>query len=600
MLRPPFLLFLLAGAVWSIEFKSSTNELGLIFYEIADIKLTYSSYVLAYRFDMLEIYELPNKVENVLGKMSEICKKKNELKSCHSNLNVLKNKAKFAQKTVNVLKAMQVDSARMKRGVNKNSLRIQKDIETNLITIKLIRKKRWDALGRGLKWMTGVMDADDARDINKEFKKQKVTNEANRKNLKENRMVIEGTIALQNKSTETLLNIMAEQPKENIQMFQANEYEKTFENEILSLEMAMTDFDSMTQILLNILNGKTDEKMAHLIDESELKNDLSQIKNNLTHDRALPISLGKNHPYKLFKYTKVRSALIGNKLIMELKIPVVEENKFILHKVVPIPIKMKNHTLLLREINEYVLIDTMNSEFMPIKNDELKDCMTIETKNLVCKVASPTYLKDHLCEENIYFGNDAKILAEKCKYVQIMNENYITALDDINVYYVYAYSPFNLRENCINKIAKKYTISQNGMLTLRDNCEVVTDQIKIKAHTDIVINATTNNKILIPTISEGFEINELNLTKVMDSSNSTILIKNLKSDYENLYGQAAKAIDDGEDNEIISKHENFFYIIAYMLSGISAIILVMVTMVIYKHFSNKKSRAQATYRSSKY
>lgn len=109
-----------------------------------------------------------------------------------------------------------------------------------------------------------------------------------------------------------------------------------------------------------------DSKLDLMINEIIIGNkfrDLSQISTVITIDNFIPIEIKD-------KLISIYSTLINKRIMIEIDIPNIEEDKFQLFKAIPIPTPHNNYFIVMEPSSKYFLLNTDNLQYIPLDEEE--------------------------------------------------------------------------------------------------------------------------------------------------------------------------------------------------------------------------------------
>lgn len=227
------------------------------------------------------------------------------------------------------------------------------NINNNVLTLEffesnLQRPKRalLEFVGTISNWLFGLMDANSAREYDKKINELQ-TKSSDQNNLILNQMSIVKKTIVETNSAFKELKDKIESITDEISEIQLNTSKQNFDNNLqedfqnlahiatLTISEHLHVSENLRKTLQNSLNGK----IFDLVPAQELKDNVSIIAKTLDLTQMLPFNVEKENIYNLFKSTSIKSTLFNKKIFIELKIPILERDEFLLYEAIPIPTK---------------------------------------------------------------------------------------------------------------------------------------------------------------------------------------------------------------------------------------------------------------------
>lgn len=265
------------------------------------------------------------------------------------------------------------------------------ELETNLKQIqpRHRRQKRWDALGRAWKWMSGSPDADDLRLINTGI--YKVTGNSNRQ-ISINDELYDGL----NNMTETVNELIKEENKTHRAVIAGND----LLNIILNL-------DIINQEVINIQNSITLSKLGIVNNRMLTLREIESI-NQILSDQGIPTELLD----EALGFASVTIGTDGQMLLYIINIPNLSNSSYQHLRIVPV---LTDSLRIKLEGNEYIY---GNGELY-LKTDI---CSKLGNWSL-CNLNSLKDVSSDECISNIIIGHNSK-----CTYETIVHHPIVTEM----------------------------------------------------------------------------------------------------------------------------------------------------------------------------
>lgn len=225
-------------------------------------------------------------------------------------------------------------------------------------------KRALEFVGSFLHWAFGLMDAETARDFDNKI--NSLNSETGRiYNISnEQTSLIKETIELNNKTLADFKN-QTNRIKELMRDFQRTKEfvvglhsDIVFTQGITIMKLIIMEHQRVLQQILHSLEDVVAGKITQLIPKEKLSEDLRHIETLLKENQKLPIDFNVENPLHIFKYSKIATSLYGNRLLLEVTLPIVERDTYTAYKVIPIPTNINNNTIIINPSRHYVLINS--------------------------------------------------------------------------------------------------------------------------------------------------------------------------------------------------------------------------------------------------
>lgn len=558
------LIFFINGIMPSYTPKQ--DQTGVIFTELAETHLSYTKWHICYYFDLINYYEEIRKLEICIDQMKKICSQLQDNSTCSIIINQFNNH----------LETIQIESEAIE----------------SFSSIK-IRSKRapFEFIGKIFNMAFGIMGAESARQYDvksNELQKESVNTEDL---MKSQTLLVQRDIKLNNKTFEELkLNIRKLYREiENL----ANKigitindltYQSKFKDIAQIATLVIMDHNSLAKDLMDTLQNSLDGKISNLVPVKTIREDLKKISLLLTKRQKLPIDINQENTYHLYKVMTVRSTLINKKMLIEIGIPIVEDEKFKLFKAIPIPTSIFNNLVILQPNSKYFLANIENLEYIPLDEEELSNCKHTFDNSLICTPYSPVFRNKDICELGILTTANLDKICETCSFKIIPRANYMIQINHQDQYYCFVDTLFKIVTNCENNALKIDILNSSGILKIEPNCIITTDELKIRSHNVKYFNDTN---VIIPRHNLSALTNQKlynltkNITHSITSNDNIILIQDHAIEFEKLIQESEDIID--KENNRIAFEEIHYDSLKHkiMLSTISITLIIMVILATY-------------------
>lgn len=468
------------------------------------------------------------------------------------------------------------------------------------------REKRGlvNVIGSGLKALFGTMDSDDAHNIDSSIDELQKSNINILTLVKDQTSIIQTTIHNFNhsflvlKKNEELMN----ENFNKISKFQTGlinqinkiDFSINLLEQLSSLNMLVTELETDYDMLTNaVLFGQRNQLHPSILSPKQLVEELVKTITHLPENLAYPVQVNIKNAYKILLLLKLSIHYDNNNLIFIIEIPLVDNKKYDLFNVIPMPIKIENKFVFIEPTLKNLLITSDKYTFIDIQPDL---CIEIENE-YICELDStprnPFITKT--CETEILLG--ASTIPLECK-TRVVNQN------------IESWHRLHRQNTWL------YAITTPKTLTLK--CKSDVEDIKLESTGKISINSQctgyTTTTMLLPTLNltSNFTVKQPSLDLREDCCARTNIassidvpeLQNVKfgslklEDLDIASHQLQKIQDNILDIMTSPKAERHFNIITYTVGIITIIILVFFLYSCFKNFKFWQRCFTTTGRSS--
>lgn len=427
---------------------------GLVFYKVKSASVSYTTWRLTFYYNLNGYFKNIDKLRTTVRTIEHLCEGQSEILTCNSTIGLLKEHLANTQ-----LDAERVESFDMRH-----------------------RQKRWAPLGwigKGLGLVYGLATSDDIDEINRRIIAVETHVLSEKQSLENQLMVIEQNVKMNNETfnlmkkyiDDFVIMVQKQQKKNNI--IDNIQYLHSLANSII---IAHTDtYNEIMDLLQNSLNGK----ILKMISQNTLRKCLEEISKTLNGEQSLPINIKNQSPLNIFLVSEVEGVLENKRILINLRIPIITRDEYILYKTIPIPMKMNNSIYEIEPSSEYFLFETRRHYLIPISNTELSECRHSLNGKLICSPESPAYSRAKVsCELSMLMDRDAKDVSSICSMRELPYRNYIIPLYFNNTYYCLIPEQMRIRDNCIP--SSETILRTNGIITGTPGCTIITGELRLR------------------------------------------------------------------------------------------------------------------------
>lgn len=496
--------FITIAATWGNDFQPTEILSGLIFANVKDVYLTSDEWNLVYYVNMKPFYEETDKIKLLIDTLDQMCnelihKETATINHCELTIQHLKIHKKHIKNRIDLIRSF--EPTRYKRA-----------------PVEII--------GSVAKSLFGILDAESAKTYDGEI--NKLTKDANYQAelIKQQTSIIEATIASHRKFDLEVKNAIASLQAQIGSLKQTYDFE--FNGLATATTLALLHHEEMAQSITKLLSNVLHGKVTDIIPPKQLEKSIKQIPHHLPANMELPINWETESIYHIFRVSSIHSTLTNDRIIVEMKIPIISNQPFKVIRALSIPIEHGTNYALIRPNHKIFITNTDTSSYIPFSEEALDQCISINNRT-ICSGTSPIVRKTHdICELELLNHLNLDKVPQFCMVEHIPRKNYIIKMFEENKYYLTVKNPYTIHSHCQGR-QESIKISQSGILSLEPNCHVKSSEFSIQAHA--ALKSSTPIKINIP------EMNLSQLLKTTDKvgmEQKTIIITDQTEDFRRL------------------------------------------------------------------
>ena len=190
-----------------------------------------------------------------------------------------------------------------------------------------------------------------------------------------------------------------------------------------TLEDAVILEHELDQLTDSILFVKNNVLHPFILTPDQFLNELIESLRHIPQDLSFPIKLEINDIPILLKVIKIQTALINNKIILSISIPLISNVHFDLFKLYPLPIKIKNSYSYIQPDFEFLVYSEIKNLYSHL--DTLDSCSETKKTNFICPFKNPltNIPLEPICETEIL--NSINEFPKSCKALNIKHDKEI-------------------------------------------------------------------------------------------------------------------------------------------------------------------------------
>lgn len=327
----------------------------------------------------------------------------------------------------------------------------------------------------------------------------------------------------------------------------------------------MSNLRSIQNVLLdtitNIYHGKLS---THLLTPSQLRDELSIISGQLPKDLSLPIENTQTDLRKMYNLLKVRTRMTNQYLMFEIRVPLVSRDSYDVYSTIPVPQQEGALMSSLTPIAQNIAINLQKDAYLPMNENEIRDCIQYDSHNYLCNLQRPIY---HMKSEKDLCIKDQT--NNECKVNSITCKDSWTGLRDMNTYLFFCCNQCTLKIICQNQLTIEQ-VSKAGIITLGNDCLIKSDQFTIYSHKLHMSEVELKSNVLVPKIAPINHI--LNISVPLSIIPLAYNISEHQKYLKDIGDQIKQMKAEKVLTDRISYHDVHHYVLIYIVVGVAIIV----------------------------
>lgn len=463
-----FIIFALTSLVQSdSKFEIVPKNAPILFSKLSGAHVSYDNYAMIYHIDLGEYYNLRDTINTTIELANQTCSGLYQRDMCTIVISQLRTQLTHADRD-----DVNMGASRIKRALCTWCGKLQGNLYGTLdadmgkkITDALNENRNETTILHGLMInQTTLFQASLKLNQNNMNTIQsglnKITEELNNTR---NQLVMADTQIALNSKTQSLIQIASMGIAEHLRLYS-------------QLNRAITDSKS--------------HRVPELIEAGTLQNDLKEIAANLKPNQRLPIDLFNEKAMDIFKYAEMTSLLVGNKLLIEINIPIAEAESYALYKATPIPIQTPNGRLIVETNGPYFLLNADKTRFIELSQRDLDNARRVSNNEQLYRPTSVTHLRvENNCIWRTLVENSVDGSLESCNFLPFaQNDVFITIIEN-EKYFIASTNGTTIWDICGKIENRRFVIGEN-IVTLDQECYLKSNAFIAKPYRSKIFNQT--------------------------------------------------------------------------------------------------------------
>lgn len=200
----------------------------------------------------------------------------------------------------------------------------------------------------------------------------------------------------------------------------------------------------------------------------------------------------------MFKLSQIKSTIHGQKIIIEITIPIVERERFHLYKASPIPTTANSSYLIPFVHSTYFLMNVEQTKYVPMNQKQLDGGRMMSSNEMLYQPTNTTLLTSNgICEWQVLSGATASELQEACQFTPFLHKNVIMTVIENEIIFVNSHRNSSIFEACNGTEYTQRKIFGRGTIEIDSNCLFKTGNYIIRPHKTKIVEGS---QIILPTI----------------------------------------------------------------------------------------------------
>lgn len=358
----------------------------------------------------------------------------------------------------------------------------------------------------------GLMDAESARNYDTKINDNINAIQDNRELIRNQSEIFQTALNF-NKNTfgrlERKINEFAESTNNQTDKLNFIQLEVNENTLIQYTQLLITEYYRLLGQIRRTLTNTRNGQLMEIIPKTQLAADLKLLNGRLEPNQQLPIDLTHEDVTHIFKFTEVKSTLHKHKIIIEIGIPIVERERCHLYKVIPIPIRINNTSVIASVHSNYFLMNEEQTKYIPMNQKQLDGGKKMSDNEILYRPTVTTLLtSDGICEWQVLRNGLPLDIQVACQFTPFLQQNILITIVENELIFVTANRNQTVFENCNTTELTQRKISGRGTITIDPNCLFKTDHYIVRPHKTKTANGS---QIILPSIPLN-EINWNNIT----------------------------------------------------------------------------------------
>lgn len=463
-----------------------------------------------------------------------------------------------------------------------------------------VKRGYFNGVGNLARTLFGVLDENFAEQYSQDINKVKNNEEYLLQLIKNQTSILEvqNNILLRNEASMNTQFSLIKEHLTDVEKHIESLDQKTQENSYMSyyntITLSVVTFinklrriqEGLIHTVQDIYRGQIDSRV---ISQEQILKELRTISSQLPKHLSLPI----NNPYEelsnIYKLIKVKARITPEFVIMELKIPLINDIQFSLYRVIPIPQIANGSSSTVITTSEYVALNILKEVYMKLNLRDLQDCTILMQNKHICALNKPVYtMRQQImpCEIDLIAGYNKR---SQCVYQRERCDNKWIELQQHNMWLYACCEECELRIICQEHMTSKVTTG-TGLIKVDQGCTIKRGETTIYTDTEYQNKLYINPLIRMPLWDDLNNITKIEKIPTLESleintERNEVKLKEIKHQLEELRNRTKLP-------ETITNHDVHQYSISYITLGL-LLVGLMTSLVVVRKLRRRREAARA-------
>lgn len=346
--------------------------------------------------------------------------------------------------------------------------------------------------------------------------------------------------------------------------------------------------DALLEVLTDIKYNKLNPA---LFTPAQLRTQLEIIQPHIPIGTRLPSHNDMNQLIEIYQLMQIRTGRTGNKLIIEIHIPLLRNTQYQLYKAIPTSFPHQDSYLSMITDTDYLAVDSNKLNYYPMQEAEFSQCIHTSSQ-LVCLQTRPTYTLNsdrYQCEIKLMTHKKNNVM-NFCKFKTIPQSKQWIQLNNPNQWIFVLDKLYTVDISCKGELTYA-ELQGSGTLEISPGCELRNEDVTIHSH-------NIEQSIPINSYFPSFNLTEIKLQFDNSSARTLPPTPNLIIHTNDLLKKLSADIDFQKKASVmptpLNGHDVHHYALAYINLTLFCCIAVACVLAYRKCWMKRGSSANTT------
>ena len=318
-----------------------------------------------------------------------------------------------------------------------------------------------------------------------------------------------------------------------------------------------------------------------IITPTQMRGLLTTIQNQLPNHLVLPYQKHENDLLQIYRIGRMSTAVVNEKIIFQLKVPLLFRENYQMYKVIPLPTTYNGSYIYIQPSMNYLIVDYNREHYYTLNKVDLNNCLTDNLERYLCRIIHPIFnihSENNLCEIDLL--KYSKIVPKACAVKTIPSTNVWIQLSQPNKWLFVMNQSDTIDIICGEQISP-LTLANTGIIEIKAGCYLRSREMVIQSHST---KTSRLNNYYLPSLNITDKLGDIIQPTKYKNNTKTILIKYYSDDRLKTLGADIKFQKDQENIGLLNgnnSHNIHHYTAIYLLFSL-IIMIIIVGMIKYR------------------